>query len=168
MAKTTEPNYEGHPLHYWLRSDGGVVQVVSGVVVHPDKLDSNAVPFLISTLNESERFWEQPYEQFFSNCPTFIGKHLPAPKPLVNAKIRAILFLRALGEAAKPAVPSLVRTLQNNKDSFVRANSALALGYIGDSSPPVISALRASLSQTNSNLGSCADLALQKLDYRGN
>lgn len=74
----------------------------------------------------------------------------------------AVLTLRNLGKAARPAVPKLIELLKD-KDSSLRSMSALALGQIGGPSKTLVPALLARLDDKARDVCANAAQALAQL-----
>lgn len=65
-----------------------------------------------------------------------------------EVRFYAIVFLAKFGTNAAPAVPALVKSLDDQADN-VAYGAAIALGLVGTSNPTVVSALTASLQSSN-------------------
>ena len=102
-----------------------------------------------------------------SGEPTFDGQPLSAiitdltsAAPLT--RVSAAYACAALGAAAKPAVPTLVRNLED-ENSAVRYSSALALGDIGPEAKDAVEPLRKLLDDRSDDVAHIARKSLKKI-----
>lgn len=59
----------------------------------------------------------------------------------VTVRFRAIRSLKGFGPAAKPALPALIRAIQEDRDAIVRATAIEAIGTIGTDAEAAVPAL---------------------------
>ena len=131
---------------------GAVVALATGQILvraHKDKtverdlaqanqVSANALPELIEAMARQDTALEAAYGWFCSQLPDAIRGQLPELYPAPMIRLNAAAAVGQLGLAAKPAVPGLIRLLQ---DDIADANAALSLGQIGPEASVAIPAL---------------------------
>ena len=129
----SEALHLGKPISYWL-TDG--FTFTPGVDGRPQAesafrcMGSNAVPFLIATLGKTDGALKQIYLRCYPKLPAQLTRRLPRPFSADALRGRAILALTLIGPAAKPAIPSLLKLLVNDRDGRRRANALRCLDAI--------------------------------------
>jgi hypothetical protein len=181
LGQAPEPVYEGMPLSYWLThvsssawsSRGSPVGTTwldarhRGDILPPWSLlkDSNAVPFLAKSLKRDTCIGAAVYRRVvWPKIPAAIRKHLPSPADNPSLRKGAADCLAVIGLAAKPAVPALVRALQEDEDPYVRFRAANLLGLIGEGNQATVTALTVALGDEYAYAREMATNALLKLD----
>jgi HEAT repeat protein len=157
----SEPVYDGKPLRYWLARD---------FEPYPSAIssDSKAVPILITAMNEKKMtLLRMHYEELWSKMPLLIQKHLRPPLNLVQLKKQrhfAVTVLGGMGPLASPAIPGLVRAL-NDSYADVRAAAIVSLARLGQADPRVTTALGAALCDDKPEMCFYAALTLRRLGH---
>ena len=144
LLQPHEPRYAGKSVSYWL--GGGLSKFdTQGQVFWPmlpfPKVDSNAVPVLITALRTKDGTTRRIYNSVWHKFPIWLKKLLPVPPPDRLIRIRAIIWLQDLREQARPAIPALIQVMQNDTNSNVRAQVPQALAAIDLNDPTVRAAL---------------------------
>jgi hypothetical protein len=160
-----EPHYHGKPLSAWA-TDVYSSSKRDAAIVAIQRMGTNALPCAIKfccteNIPIKNRFLEwasahQPgettYDQFILSCGKLV-------EPATTTQSKGIAVFEALGTTARPAIPDLIKLLENT--NFGVADTASeSLTYIGyDAIPPLIDAL------TNQNQGAqfCAIRSLKYL-----
>jgi PBS lyase HEAT-like repeat len=113
-------------------------RAVERIVNQANRIGSSALPDLIQALSREDSALESAYIWLCSQLPETISSRLPELQPASDIRLNAAAVVGQLGSLAKPAVPQLIRLLQ---DDFADANAALSLGQIGQGSQEAIPAL---------------------------
>ena len=127
-----EPVYDGKPLSYWLPRPGSArdFQPYARLFPGPTNLlnDSRAVPILIRALNRDTWVGASWYRRWlWPRLSPRIQSHLPPPPPgNWVARHNAAVILGNMGPKAKPAVPALVRALDEDEQDEVRDSVIMA------------------------------------------
>jgi hypothetical protein len=125
-----KPSYQGKPVNYWLHE----LNFATGDVRRAEWafrfMDSNAVPFLVATLDKTDGPLKQVYFRCYPKLPAILKTKLPRPVPADELRDYAISALGAIGPAAKPAIPSLLNVLANAPNGSRRQNVLTSLDAI--------------------------------------
>jgi hypothetical protein len=142
-TRSNEPTRDGRPLSYWLErlwhSDERVQLEAEGAI---RSMGTNAVPHLIRMLPEREASWKQKYNYRIQGL--FGNDWYRARRFFLGGRSHlAARGLRAIGPAAKQAVPFLIQNMTNYPLSASAASEyQYALVFIGaDSVFPLTQAL---------------------------
>jgi hypothetical protein len=157
--------YDGHPLSYWVRgSPPGTVYV------GPRVLDSNAVPYLVWTLNKRSGVMWHAYLRIWPHLPGWLRSRLDSVDNARDQRFYACRLLGTLGSAARPAIPALVAVLQDDEDGGVRGSAAYALGRIANRDDKTVADALSNATTvkiaTHPELNSVANMALRRLHWR--
>ncbi len=128
-----EPVYAGKPVSFWLTHTNSMGWT--------PVLDSDAIPFLIKALRRDSWFGAAVYrKRMWPRLPAAIKSHLPPPaNPVFRDRAASLLYW--MGPTAEPAVPALIRALEQDDYYVVRNQAAAALGSIGKGDSNVVTAL---------------------------
>jgi hypothetical protein len=161
-----EPVYEGRPVNYWLRNPKipGTNATANSALPYWPKMDSKAVPFLARALETREGRWDRFYLQVWYRTPGWIGNHLPPPVRAAVVRVGAANVLGTLGNDAKPAIPVLIRTLQEDENGGVRCGAVFALLKIGAGDEQVTEAVVAALKDKDPNVRFVTGQILKQID----
>lgn len=139
-----DPIYDGKPLSYWLTRDVVGIEYIAGTgwVHKSHPVDTNALPFLVNTLNRSDNVFRKFYGGLWRRSPAWLKNRLPASSTITtNVQVNASNMLRHLGDDARPAIPALVRMLEPHRDIQLRTQVTYLLGDIGKGDPVARQAL---------------------------
>ena len=90
-------------------------------------LDSNAVPYLIWTLQQPDGPTHTAWLRFWPHLPGWVRNRVHAPNNNAGRKRASCAFLCGLYTYARPAIPELVRVLRDDDDWGVRWMAASTL-----------------------------------------
>ena len=140
-----EPVYEGRPISYWIAPHPGAYYKGSC----PQSLfaDSNAIPFLIKSLDRQDNALARAYSDLYSRMRSSVKRR--ARYPLDERRLYSACFLGDMGALASPSIPALIRAL-TAQDPDLRRAAAVSL-QIGQREKAAIAALRAALKDTESS-----------------
>jgi hypothetical protein len=132
-SRQPESSYLGKPESYWLNDGFSIPRDIDGRRPAESAfrcMGSNAVPFLIAALGQTDG----PLKHFYSRCypqlPVKVRKKLPRPTSADELRGRAIIALTLIGPTAKPALPSLLNVLAKDTNAFRRANAVVCLDAV--------------------------------------
>jgi HEAT repeat protein len=130
-AQPREPAYEGKTVSFWLKHPVKVLESNNNFSWYfPQKMDSNAVPFLVRALETQDGPFSRTYVKLRNKAPDWLRNQLPVPAR--DLRMGAAIVLYEIGTNAKPAIPALIRRLEADDEDFdVREYSADALSRIG-------------------------------------
>ena len=126
------PLYQGKSASYWMNyrysgpnADGMFFEAWTG-------LGSNAVPFLVKALNRRDSAQpEITYRSAVQGLPPSLRSFLPTPSPPANVvRSRAGSALGLIGNASRPAIPAILRIMNEDEFEFVRSAATNALKAI--------------------------------------
>ncbi len=155
-----DPVYAGLPLSYWVDPP-----VWAGAGVVPE-LDSNAVPYFVQALRTRDSGLRKAYGYGWQHLPAGLRTRLPAPGNTADLKMITCACLAGLGASARPAIPELIRVMQEDTDDDTRCIAALALGTVanGDDKLVVEALVIAATNNTDTVLKDYAGVALWELN----
>jgi HEAT repeats len=140
-----QPHYAGRTLGYWVfqcADDSEAEKAVRAI-------GTNALPYLLDWIPRGRPLWKENLCHAISKVYGgldygILGRFYHSEDMRFSAVLQAFA---KLGDTARPAVPELIRRLQDPKPE-VWSGAMLALGYEGkDGLPPLIESL---MNQTNS------------------
>jgi hypothetical protein len=132
-----EPLYDGKPLSYWLAQTQPLSEARWHVLA---RQDTNAIPFLVSALKRGNF-----YNGAYFRLPPWLQKRLP----VATEHYRALVVLEMMGPLAKPAVPTLIRTLKAEHDAMASMYAARVLSIVGEGDSSAAAALNEALLDTD-------------------
>ncbi len=141
-----------------LDSDGLSAQAKAGVAVQA--IGTNALPVLARMLRVRDPLWKQALMGLNARQSLF-------QLPVIAATIvqhRALRGYLELGKAAAPAVPELIRILQEAPTAQARAYAATALGRIGPEAKAAVPVLRQATQAQDQELRESAIWALANIE----
>ena len=169
LSRPREPLYDGKSVSYWLGAARPQVNTIrAGLTWVPlefPKADSNAVPVLIKALKTKERKINPIYLWIWRTSPTWLQMRLRVQLPDWIIRMRAVDWLRDLGEQARPAIPALIQVMQNDTNIDVRMQVPRALAAIDINDPVVHAALTKAANDKNDFV---SGQAMQVLQYPTN
>ena len=115
------------------------------------KMGPQAVPYLVSRLQDRRGGSSPSYQQFYARIPLWGRTLLRPPRDAEQVRRTADLILKQLGPDAYPAVPALVHALQRG-DFRERLEAVNILKGVGSSASNALPALMGILSGTNAYL----------------
>src|SRR5438093_596536 len=157
------PSYDGKSLSFYLRDfnhpkDSAEYGKTTNALFH---LGQDAAPHLARALGKKD---PKILKVLWTVLPDAVTRYLPDPMEAWVVRNEAYFLLKNLGPTAKPAVPQLIRLLEDNNPE-VRDHAAEILGGIGPGSPAAVTALVTAIQRkTISEL--TAVPALHRLGYR--
>jgi hypothetical protein len=138
-TRQKEPVYQGRRLSYWVQE--------FPYRVTKEELESNlptpgpeAIPFLMRYLEKPEARSRRFYRMAWDKLPGWLHDRLPEPERPFSIRYNAAMVLRKMGPLAKPAFPTLVRILREEKDPTKWVNAAYVLQPLALVEPSVKSA----------------------------
>jgi HEAT repeats/PBS lyase HEAT-like repeat len=155
-----EPVYRGKPVSYWTRLSRHAIQDDSVRVVRA--IGPAAVPCLTNQLRLRDSPLKKALLWLWPKLPRAIARHFPPPVKASVLRAGAAWDLVELGPAAKEAVPTLIKAL-NDDDLYVRLDAAAAFGRIGRDAAPAVPALAKALSDQHGGVRYNAALSLGRL-----
>jgi hypothetical protein len=150
-AHPSEPLYEGKPLSYWLKrgaaswwtADNTSVQLKAAAAVR--LAGTNAVPVLLRMLRRKDSLLASKLHTLARQQHLF--KIVHAEDILWNDQ--GAEGFRALGPAAKDAVPDLIRIYEQRISERSQTTVCWALGFIGPDARAAVPSLLRALGDTN-------------------
>ncbi len=134
--RTREPVYQGMPLGYWVgefrsgnpksRNDCQAAVQASG---------PNAIPYLMSLARRQDAIDQRLYRAVWPRLPGILKRRLRQPDPISYELHQRIGFL--LGSIGEPAVPTLLRALQEH-NAGARLAAVGAIRRIAPKSEPAV------------------------------
>ena len=160
-------SYLGKPVSYWLNDGFSIPSDLDGR--RPSEsafrcMGSNAVPFLIAALGQTDG----PLKHFYCRCypqlPVKVRKKWPRPTSADELRGRAIIALALIGPTAKQALPSLLNVLAKDTNAFRRANAVLCLDAVdnGNYQEEVVDAWRRARSDADPMVAQAATAVLRR------
>ncbi len=138
----SEPNYQGHPLSYWLsRNYDDSAEAVRAI-------GSNAVPTLLRKLQARETDWDRQLVRL-ARMQKFIKVEYDS---VAGERSDAYAGLTALGTNAASATPTLIRLVAQKSDPDLSRQAIMVLGEIGPPAKAAIPVLLDGLPSTNSQV----------------
>jgi hypothetical protein len=168
--RALEPVYNGMPISCWMIQPRTRDFYILGPSLYepPSSLlrDSNAVPFLIRGLRRDSSLGATWYRKWvWANLPPLIQRRLPQPvENSTGTRTNAATLLGLMGPIAKPAIPALIQTLQQDDSPEVRQAAAAALGRPGYQDKIIAAALNQALQDTDARVRFSAAKALRSID----
>ncbi len=143
-----EPVYRGRPVSYWITRSGEVYEGSDfGRIGGFGRFaDSNAIPYLVKALERQDGLFSKPYLGAWLKLPSQIQRRLPTPHDAEQIRYSTAMSLGDMGAVARPAIPTLLRTLRDDKSEAVRGWAAWSLGQLGKEDGLVRGALTEALS----------------------
>lgn len=168
-----DPIYDGKPLGYWLgqskpfqpglNNPSGLVTL--GLALDVKHLDTNAIPFLVDTVEFGDGPARRKYRELWWKCPGWLKSFLPEPRDTARIRSNALLYLLNLHTFDSPMViPAMARVLEKDDDAVLRQGAAAFLGEGHSKDPAVIQALVHGLKDPDRNVRWSSTNALRKLD----
>lgn len=152
-----EPVYEGKPLGYWLRHPTLTpvtnLPVLGLTSMRFPKVDSNAIPFLIKTLERQDGTFDRQYGKLWVKLSPRFRSHLPMPVFPGESRANAASVLCKMGTNAKPAIPALIRVMKSDESGNARFRAATCLLSIGGGDETVKEAFREVLNDSSQSSG---------------
>ena len=139
----TEPSFGGKALSYWARRADGLADESEPALNAIRSMGPEGVNALIRAFRTGEGSWTLGEER--------------RPHPW-DVRRHAADALIKLGPASAPAVPLMVKSLQN-PDRTIREQAAKVLGAVGDASQQVVNALIQSLGDEDADYHAMKSLA---------
>jgi HEAT repeat protein len=160
-----EPSFEGQILAYWLKEyekdfDGTTKELGPGKGREAVRqIGTNALPFLIKWAATST------YDLRWHAAKLVGGHGHVRDHAEQRAHDMAWTGFATLGDIAEPAVPSLIKILDDKKWNS-RKSAATSLGYIGPAASRAVPALRLRARDGNPEVRSCAAWALERIQRK--
>ncbi len=121
MLREPEPVYQRKSASYWMNYDYRAPNAEPQFCEAWRSLGSNAIPFLIQALDRTDPQSPMTYSALVRTLPLPLRNILPTPSPPANVvRSRAASALGLIGNASRPAIPPLLRTMDLDEDEFVR------------------------------------------------
>ena len=124
-----QPLYQGKSAGYWMNYDYRGPSAEQMFREAWKGLGSNAVPFLVKALNRRDSLQpEITYRSLVRTLPPWLNSVLPRPSPPANVvRSRAASALGLIGYASRPAIPVILRAMNEDEFEFVRSAATNAL-----------------------------------------
>ncbi len=147
VLRQHEPAFQGKSLSIWLERAFPSRGFYSGVPPREAAdamagIGTDGLPVLLRFVAAKDTTGRRVLAQFAHEFPFL---HLPNQEHRAE---KATWAFEVLGPKARPAIPALVRLL-NDKDTLVRINAACALGALGEAAPEAVPALIDVLSRSS-------------------
>jgi len=132
------PLVQGTPLSAWIQkalasdSTWNYAWVLKPVA-------AEATPYLSRALRHKDNFFNTSYVKIWPKLPSAFQRHLAAPTLAKDARMRAVMLLRDLGNPAKAAIPDLIARLSDNDGDLL--NPTIALGNMGSDAKSALPSL---------------------------
>jgi hypothetical protein len=153
-----DPVYKGHPLSYWVSGAPG------GKWSDPSPLDSNAVPYLVQALKSRDTPLNKAYNHLWPHLPVWLRNRTWVPNYAAGRRFVSCRLLVTMGTNARPAIPDLIRLLNEDDEVAVRAIATEALRSIANrNDAAVVVALTAATKDRDTAVRLQATDALQSL-----
>lgn len=166
-ALPPEPVYNGRPISFWI--DRPSVNFVPGggspfpMVQFPKTVDVRALPYLIQALHRRNPPMLKVSQVVWHTSPLYIKNRWAQPLDVAPVRSAAALVIGNLGADGRPAIPDLIRVLQDDVDPQVRSCAAFALGQIGYGDVSVHNALAQAAKETNTMVSGTASTSLSRI-----
>ena len=143
--RPAEPVYNGRPISFWIKclisTQNASKERLPQASQDLPNLDTNALPFLLKSLECRDGAFRRKYLSLFQRMPNRLQSVLPQPVPRAAVRASAVLWLTRMGAPAKPAVPKLIRASENDDNTLVRMLAVDGLAKIDRENPAVRDAL---------------------------
>ncbi|MDB6112063.1 MAG: repeat protein [Pedosphaera sp.] len=142
VLRPREPNYQGKPLSYWLGKSVGM----GAAAVR--QTGTNAIPTLLRMLRARD-------SAFFLRLVALAQRQHVVKIEYTTAAERhrqAMLGFLFLNDGAKEAVPALMEIYEHGVSMSSRADTALALGFVGPVASPAVPLLLPGVNHTNHSI----------------
>ena len=141
FIRPREPQYQGHPLSYWLGADTSVATLSDSAA--RDALHHcgpEVLPCLITLISREPPAWELPLRRAMQNCSSPAWTRWRQTRTQrTDAQVAAGLYgFDILGEAASPAIPELGRLAVAPCREMRSYRAIEALCFIGPRSVPTL------------------------------
>jgi hypothetical protein len=172
----SEPVYEGKTVGFWLRHPKEVpVPDYSGGLRGPlfkltfPRMDSNAVPSLITALGKHDGRWDKIYAFSWNRLPKFGQRLLPAPGVRDSwVRVNAATLLSKIKSGAKPSVSALFRMMLTDDEEMARRAAASTLLAMGETGPEWLEAWRQAAKDESPEVQNYAHEAMNRHDRKEN
>jgi hypothetical protein len=154
VARDTEPRYQGHSLSYWLERYGRTnPDSPRGYEEGPDpkaveaisRIGTNALPLLLSRLHCEPNPARQALASTLHRAPDPLRPgwlvNWAVSDPASSKAYEAALTFSVLGPAAKPAIPDLLKMMNDRKSTNTATLAQCALANIGEAALPYLVAV---------------------------
>lgn len=145
-----DPLYKGRPLSYWLQGYKNFTQSTNlpgfmGANTAVREAGTNAIPLLLQMLNAPDAPRNTTLWRWVFSIP-YVRHHYTFPG---GKNLQAFYAFDTLGRDAAPAVPGLVRILNENSNSNTILYSTVILGGIGPAAADAVPVLLRIATGTN-------------------
>jgi HEAT repeat protein len=133
--RPSEPAYEGKRLSAWMDDLSGSEEAHNKAAEAIRHIGTNALPTLLGMLSAKDSRFKKTVDEL-NDWQSILFLNVPGLK---GNRFQAVLALRELGPAAKPAIPQLKQLLD---DYYTAPAATQALGMLGpEGYPPLIQAI---------------------------
>ena len=144
LTRSREPRYHGRPLSYWVQSAS--LLNLQGKPIEPEapqairQIGTKAIPFLIGWLHYEDH---PPRFNFVDRLAAQADARLGWKKARWDRMVTARRAFYYLGTQGKPAIPELVRMINEPTGTETAIAAADALAYVGteETLPPLMALL---------------------------
>ncbi len=123
-------------------------------------VDTNALSSVLRELSLQDSFVRRRYIALYDALPERLSRCLPEPVPAAEVRANAAALVGQFGPAAEPAIPQLVKLLNDDLADANAANSLALLGpAAGKAVPALLEALKLEKPFAATALGATGDPA---------
>ena len=157
-----EPVSAGHKIGFWINRLGGLSPNLA--VQNVQRTGSGAVPYLMKAVERQPSPIQRSYHELWPQLPLWAKTCLPHPLKMEQLRWNAAIVLGRIGSDARPAIPALIRAMQNDENYNVRWFAITALGQIARNDKIVSDAVVRALQDSNMYVRMAATNVLAKID----
>ncbi len=128
-ALDREPVYKGKKTSVWVNALGDGSLDTSTLEREFARMERNVLPVLTQALERKNSLFHKVYSAIHPRLPASLRSRLARPYDAVMGRCNAIYVLGSLGTNAAPAIPTLLKALDDD-DARVRQAAAGSLGIL--------------------------------------